>query len=165
MATKQEFAARTMQFGFERAMAGPLGGRQGVVQGPQRAIDVAGAGFGLGKRNPNEPVEDQGVLLAQAFDPSTHILKRAAGRDALVSARQALEKDPKRLPQQQIVLAREPGKFGCVRRGARQVAAHQREQGRVHSSVCACADMSEARDSRLGVVDQGNRPLDAAQRP
>ena len=51
------------------------------------------------------------------------------------------------------MLAREAGKFEGVRRGARMVAAHQFEEGRVHSSKCERADMGEVRDPRLHAID------------
>ena len=65
----------------------------------------------------------------------------------------------------QVVLAREAGEFEGVRRGARAVAAHQFEQGRVHSSSCERADMGEVRDPRLHAVDERNRAIDLAERP
>ena len=51
IALQQHFAARAMQFRFERAMAGPLGRRQRFVEDGEGAVDVACAGFGFGKRN------------------------------------------------------------------------------------------------------------------
>ena len=48
-----------------------------------------------------------------------------------------------------VMLTRESGEFDGVRRGAREVAAHQFEQGRMAFPVCARADMGEARDPRL----------------
>ena len=78
IALEQDFAADAMQFGFERAMAGPLGRRQRFVEDRDGAIDVAGAGFGFGKRNLDEPVEEQDVLLAQKFDAATHVLEPVA---------------------------------------------------------------------------------------
>ena len=67
----------------------------------------------------------------------------------LCSGRPALEKHAERAPHGQIMLAREAGEFECVRRGARVVATHQFEQGRVHSSIRERADMGEVRDPRL----------------
>ena len=63
------------------------------------------------------------------------------------------------------MLARKSGEFDADLRGARHVAAHDREQGRAHSSNCARADMGEARDPRLSVADEGNRAPDVAQWP
>ena len=63
------------------------------------------------------------------------------------------------------MLAREAGEFEGVRRGARVVATHQFEQGRVHSSKRERADMGEVRDPRLHAVDERNRAIDLAERP
>ena len=63
------------------------------------------------------------------------------------------------------MLAREPGEFEGVRRGASVVATHQFEQGRVHSSKRERADMGEVRDPRLHAVDERNRAIDLAERP
>jgi hypothetical protein len=61
--------------------------------------------------------------------------------------------------------ARESGKFGRVRRGARHVSAHHREQGRVHVRVCVRGGIGEARDPRLGGADEGSRAPDLAHWP
>ena len=58
------------------------------------------------------------------------------------------------------MLARESGEFEGVRRGARVVATHQFEHGRVQSSHRERADMGEARDPRLHAVDKRNRAID-----
>ena len=50
----------------------------------------------------------------------------------LCGARQALEKDPERSPEGQIMLARETGEFDGVRRGAR------RDRRRISSNMAAC---------------------------
>ena len=63
------------------------------------------------------------------------------------------------------MLARETGELEGVRRGARVVATHQFEQGRVHSSKRERADMGEVRDPRLHAVDERNRAIDLAERP
>ena len=63
------------------------------------------------------------------------------------------------------MLAREPDELEGVRRGARGVATHQFEQGRVHSSKRERADMGEVRHPRLHAVDERNRAIDLAERP
>ena len=60
-----------MQFRFEGTMTDPLARRQGLVEGREGAVDIAGARFGFGKHNLDQPVGEQGVLLAQKFDPAT----------------------------------------------------------------------------------------------
>ena len=129
-----------MQFGFEGTMTGPVARRQRFVEDSNCAVDVAGTGFGLGKGNLEEPVEDEDVLLASKFDAATHVLKPNAGRAAL-RAPQALEKDPERSPEGQIMIAREFGKFDTVHCGARHIATQQRERSRVRSPECARDDM------------------------
>ena len=63
------------------------------------------------------------------------------------------------------MLTREAGELECVRRGARVVATHQFEQGRVHSSKRERADVGDARHPRLHAVDKRNRAIDLAERP
>ena len=92
--------------------------------------------------------------------PSSPLPTRAA-----CSGRPTLEKHAERAKHGQIVLAREAGEFEGVRRGARPVAAHQFEHGRVHSSRRERADMGEVRDPRLHAVDERNRAIDLAERP
>ncbi len=161
---KQHFAADAMQLRFERAMSDPLARRQRFVEDGEGAVDIAGTGFGFGESNLNEPVEDQYVLLAQKFDAATHGVEPAAGCAAL-GARQALEKDPERSPNRQIVLTREAGGFGGIRCGAREVAPHQLEHGRAPFPERAGTDVGEARDPRRSIAAEGNRALDVAQRP
>ena len=47
----------------------------------------------------------------------------------------------------------------------REAAAHQFEQSRVHVPVRVGADMRQARDPRLRVANEGDRPSDVAHRP
>ena len=63
------------------------------------------------------------------------------------------------------MLVRELCEFMALRRGAREVASHQFEHGRVHRPIRARANMGEARAPRFSLADQGNRPPDIAQRP
>src|SRR5277367_4120306 len=112
-----------MELRFERAILGSLACRHRFVNDGDRAVNIAGAGFGFGKRNLEEPVEEQDVLLAQKLDPAAHVLEAAAGWAAL-RAGQTLEKDPIRPPRRQIVLPRESDEFIGVQRYARKVAEH-----------------------------------------
>ena len=63
------------------------------------------------------------------------------------------------------MLTRESGKFDGTRRCTREVAAHQLEHGGMEHHECACADVGEARDPRLGVANERNRAPDVAQGP
>ena len=54
------------------------------------------------------------------------------------------QKHAERAPHGQVMLAREADEFECVRRGARLVATHQFEHGRVHLPKRERAGMSEA---------------------
>jgi hypothetical protein len=120
----QQFAADAMQFGLESAMACAVGGYQRFVEDGECAVDIAGAGFRLGKSNLDEPVEDQDVLLTQQFDATTHRLEPGVERVASVNFRQALVKNPPHSKERQIMLMREPGEFDGVWRGAREIAPH-----------------------------------------
>ena len=64
-----------------------------------------------------------------------------------------------------LVLARQAGELGRVRRGARGVAAHQFEQGRLQSCKRERAGMGDFRGPRLHALDQRNRAIDLAERP
>ena len=79
VALQQHFAADAVQLRFERTMSGPLAGGQRFIEDGDGTVDVAGTGFGLGKGNLDEPVEEQDVLLAKKFDAATHGLEPAAG--------------------------------------------------------------------------------------
>ena len=115
--------------------------RQRFVEDRNSAVGIARPGFGLGQRDLQQPVEHQDVLFAQKLDAAAHVLEPAADRAAR-SRRPTLEKHAERAPHDQVVLTREAGEFEGVRRGARVVATHQFEQGRVHSSKRERADMS-----------------------
>ena len=51
VALEQDFAARPMQFRFERAMASAVGRRQRFVEDRNGAVGIARPGFGLGQRD------------------------------------------------------------------------------------------------------------------
>ena len=51
VALEQDFAARPMQFRFERAIAGAVARRQRFVEDRNGAVGIARPGFGLGQRN------------------------------------------------------------------------------------------------------------------
>jgi hypothetical protein len=53
-----------MQFRFEGAMTGPFARRQRLVEDREGAVDVANVGFGFGKRNLQQSIKQQNVLLA-----------------------------------------------------------------------------------------------------
>ena len=110
VALQQHFAARPMQFRFERAIADAIGRRQRFVEDRDGAVGIARPRFGLGQRDLQEPVEKQEVLLAQALDAAAHVAEPLAKRAAF-SRRPTLEKRPERSPQRQIMLTREAGEF------------------------------------------------------
>ena len=157
-----------MQFRFGRAIAGPVTRRQRFVEDRKGAFDIAGASFGLGQCDLDVARRRVGnVLLVEGLlDAAAHVREPVAGRAAF-NPRPALEEDPKRSPKWQFVLARKPGEFDGVRRGARLVAAHQFEHHRVKSlrRDHSIADMREARGPRLSASDEGGRTIDLAQRP
>src|ERR1700722_7234131 len=160
---QQHFPADAMQFGFERAMADPFARRQRFVETRDGALGIACSGFGFGKGNLDESVEEQDVLLAHKFDPATHGLEPTAGCATLRSG-QTLEKDGERSPEGQIMLARELGKFDAVHYGTRRIVTHQSEHDCEGSVVGVRADVREARHPRLSVANEGNGATDVAQR-
>ena len=131
VALQQHFAAHPMQFRFERAIAQAVARRQRFVEDGDGAVGIARPRFGLRQHDLQQPVEHQNVLFAQEFYAAAHVLESVGGR-AGVRRRPTLEKHPERAPQVQVVLPCEADEFECVLRGARVVAAHQFEHGRVH---------------------------------
>ena len=121
-----------MQFGFERPATRAPVGRQRVVKERAGPARIAGPGFRLGQRDAPEVKEGQNVLFAHLLDGAAHVLEAAPRAAALPHP--ALEKDGGRGMERELVLAREAGELGGVRFGARRVATHQFEQGRLQSS-------------------------------
>jgi hypothetical protein len=80
-----------VQFRFERAITNPFGCRQSFVGKRYGAVDVACTGLGFSKGNLDEPVENQGALLAKIFDAAAHSLE-SVGKRAGVDGRLAFEK-------------------------------------------------------------------------
>jgi hypothetical protein len=161
---QQHFAADAMKFRFEGAMTSPFARRQRLIEDRDRTVDVACVGFGFGNRNLDKPVEVQNVLLAQEVGAATHV-GDPADEFAAFHLRHALENDPKRSPQRQIVFARKSSEFDGVSRCPREVAAHQFDQGDNAMSRSARADVRVTRDPRLSVTNEGNCALNVAQRP
>ena len=139
--------------------------RQRFVEDGDGAVGIARPGFSLGQRNLQQPVEKQNVLFAQQFDAAAHVLEPVAGRAGARRSPNPARNTPNAPHMVQVMLAREAGEFEGVRRGARVVAAHQFEHGRVHPSQRERADMGEGRDPRLHAVDERNRAIDLAERP
>ena len=111
-----------------------------------------------------ESVEGQDVLLAQKFDPATHVRERLA-RPPAFSRRHAHENEPKAFHIGRSCSCAIRASSAAFSRGVREAAAHQFEQSRVHVPVRMGADMRQARDPRLRVANEGNRPSDVAHRP
>ena len=100
-----------MKLRVEGAMTGPFGCRQRFVEDRKRASHRLSA-LRLRERNLEESVEGQDVLLAQQFDPATHV--RDASLGPAFSRRHAHENEPERLPHRQIMLSRDSREFGGV---------------------------------------------------
>ena len=131
VALQQDFAAHSMQLSFKCAKARAVARRQRFVEDGDGAVGIARPGFRLGQRDLQQPVEHQNVLFAQELCAAAHVLESAGGR-AACARRPTLQKHPERAPHFQVVLPCEAGEFECVLRGARALAAHQFEHGRVH---------------------------------
>ena len=156
IALEQDFAADAMQFCFECAIAGAVHGRQRFVEDGDGAAGIARPGFSLGQRNLNQPVEQQNVLFAQQLDAATHVLEPAAGRVARCG-RPALEKHAH-------ARQRFRSYWRASRASSKALGAAREWSPRINSNSAACifpirvrTDMRDARDPRLGVVDEGNR--------
>ena len=163
VALQQDFAARPMQFRFERAKAGAVGRRERFVEDRKSAVGIARPGLGLGQRDLQEPVEKQDVLLAQQLCAAAHVLEPVAERAAL-GGRPSLEKHPERAPTGQICsrARRATSKRSCAARACRRASIRTWPRT---SSIRERADMGDARDPRLQRVDERNRAIDLAERP
>jgi hypothetical protein len=145
-----------MQFGVECALAYPFRRRQRFVEDGEGAGDIACTGFGFGKGNFDGSVEGQDVLFAQKFGAAAHVVQPLAKRPAF-SRRHAFEEESELSQHRQIMLAREPGEFDGVRRGARVLAAQQFEYRGLPFGVGEGADMRNACGPRLSVTEEGKR--------
>ena len=158
---QQHFTADAMKFRFEGAMTSPFARRQRLIEDRDRTVDVACVGFGFGNRNLDKPVEVQNVLLAQESAP-----RRMSASPPMSSPLSAFA-----TPSRTIPSARHIGR-SCSRvsrasstafRAAREVAAHQFNQGHNAMSRSARADVRVARDPRLSV--ENDRSWRAQCRP
>ena len=164
VALEQHFAARPMQFCFERAIAQAIARRQRFVEDRNRARSDRLPGLRPRPARSSKARRTADVLFAQQIDAAAHVPEPVGGR-AAVRSRPTLEKHAERAKHGQVMLARETGEFEDVRRGARVVATHQFEESRVQSCKRERADMGEVRDPRLHAVDERNRAIDLAERP
>ena len=101
-------------------MANPFGCRQRLVEDGEGAVGIAGAGFGFGERNLDEPVNDQNLLIAQQSRAATHVFEPVLGCARFRFSPIPPKKRGERPVQGEIMLARQPNEFGGVRRGARE---------------------------------------------
>jgi hypothetical protein len=85
-----------MELRFERAIVGSLACRHRFLNDGDHAVNIAGAGFGFGERNLDEPVEGQSVLVAPRLDAAAHVLDPSAKGAGCRG--QAVKKDPDRSP-------------------------------------------------------------------
>ena len=161
---EQDFAAGPVELRFECAVAEAISHRQRFIEDRYGAIAIARPRFDIRHRDREQRVEIQEALLAQAFDAAAHLGEPLAKRTKF-SRRQAFEKLPIRSPHRQIVLTRETGRHGTVLRGARPVASHQLEQGRVYFRIRMRADMRHACKPLLRAVNERYRAPDVSQRP
>jgi hypothetical protein len=125
IALQQRFAANTMHFRFECTMSGPIARHERFVEQGDGAVDIARAGFRVGKDSLEEPIEDHDALLAQKVDAPAHLMEHADRRVSFSRSR-SVQEDPKRPPGRQIVLARKSAGFNGIQCSARGVAARQR---------------------------------------
>ena len=92
IAQQQHFSADAMELRFEGAILGSLACRHRFLNDGDRAVNIAGAGFGFGERNLVEPVEGQSVLIALKLDAAAHVHDPPAKRVGCPG--QAVKKDP-----------------------------------------------------------------------
>ena len=130
VALQQDFAADAMQFRFECAIArcgrtSPALRRGSRWRGRNRPP-------GLRPRPARSSIARRKIRTFCSRSSSTprRMSSSPPAGAPLSAVAQPSRNDAERAPHGQIVLAREAGEFGGVRRGAREVAAHQLEQGR-----------------------------------
>ena len=76
-----------------------------------------------------------------------------------------MRNSPNALEQGQIVLAHDACEFGDAGPGARTVAAHQGEEGRLTCAKRERGGVGKARDPRFHSLNERNRSVDLAKRP
>ena len=108
-----------MELRFERAILGSLACRHRFVNDGDRVVNIAGAGFGFGERNLDEPVESQSVLIALKLDATAHVHDPPAKRVGCPG--QAVKKDSR-------PLATTTGHAHAANRAASTVRGAAREQ-------------------------------------
>ena len=116
VALEQDFAARAMQIGFERAIVRALGSRQrfiedsdGAAESPARASASASAIF-------NSPSNTRTFCSRRRAAP-WHMSWSPPAISPPRSSRTTLQKHSERVKHGQIVLSREADEFECVGRG------------------------------------------------
>ena len=153
-----------MKLRFERVIPSAVGRRQRLIEDHKGAIGITRPRLGLGQSDLQQPVEKQTILLPEQLCAPAHVAEALAKRIPF-GGRQTLEKRPDRLPIRQIMLTCKASDLGSVLRGARPVASHQFEPGRVVFHICVGAHMRDARDPLVRVLNKGNRAPDVSQRP
>ena len=128
------------------------------------AVEISSPGFALGDRDLQEPVEEQDVLLAEAFDAAAHALESLGSR-AGVGGRPAFEKYAEWAEHRQIVLADDPTELGDAHPGARTVAAHHGQHGGQHRAERKRVGIGEAPEPRSHPLSERDRPIHLAERP
>ena len=131
-------------------------GREGAIESPARASASASQSSRARRR--------QNVLLAQKSTPRRMSSSRSPGALASTVARPS-RNTPNAAHIGRSCSRARLGEFDGVRRDARQVAAHQIKQGRVHLPARACRHGRPARSAPPGAANERSRALDIAQRP
>ena len=136
VALQQHFAAHSMQFRFECAIAQAVAPRQRFVEDGDGAIGIARPGFGLGQPDLQKPVEHQNVLFAQA------LRRGACPRVRRRARRCATPPNPAETRRTRPTSsARTPVRGGRVRmRSARRA----RGSPRINSNMAACILVTRA---------------------
>ena len=165
VALQQDFAARPMQFRFERAVAecgrtSPAlrrGSRWRGRGSPARASASASAIF-------KRPSNSQNVLFAQLLDAAAHVLEPVAGAPPAAVAQPS--RNAPNAPYMVISCSRasraSSNAFGAARTG-RGASIRTGPSAFLHKARMPI--WVTVRDPKLGPVNEGNRAIDLAERP
>ena len=129
VALQQDFAARPMQFRFERAIADAIARRQRFVEDRIGAVVITRLGLGLSQRNLNNPSNIRTFCSRRSSTPRR--MSSSPGPERRFRRRPALKEHAKRMKHWKVALARDISEFDDVR-------AARARWPRINSNKAAC---------------------------
>ena len=129
---QQDFAPRAMQFRFEGAVTGPLGGRQRVVEDGHGAAWITGLGLLSRQGYFYQTVKNMDVLYTQVVYATAHAVEST--EQVALDPRPSIEKHSEGAELWEIVRAGDSSKLQRICLPPHEVAMHQLKLGGEHVS-------------------------------